>query len=103
MRTWWPLRLCRLGWHRWYVATVYYHQPLRVLERCVNRPRGERQREGMTHIVLEQEGWDWAGEENSPDLNVFERYGNPYTVAVLVVAALLALCVVALAIGRATK
>jgi hypothetical protein len=27
---------------------------------------------------------------SSPDLNVLERYGNPYTVAVLVVAALLA-------------
>jgi hypothetical protein len=27
---------------------------------------------------------------NSPDLGLLERYGNPYTVAVLVVAALLA-------------
>ena len=37
---------------------------------------------------------------NSPDLNVLETYAHPYTVAVLVVAALLALCVAALAIGR---
>ncbi len=56
----------------------------------------------MTHIVLEQEGWDWV-EEDSPDLGILEVAATPYTVAVLVVAALLALCVAALAIGRATK
>jgi hypothetical protein len=74
----------------------------------------------MTHMALEQldgyrrigivpdsRGWEWADplyvpedEPNSPDLGLLERYGNPYTVAVLVVAALLALCVAALAIGR---
>ena len=62
----------------------------------------------MTRMVMEDAGWEWADPlyvvedepENSPDLNVLERYAHPYTVAVLVVAVLLALCVAALAIGR---
>src|SRR5678815_4041363 len=73
-------------------------------EQAPGMPRGERQREGMTqqrrydpvfgwvhvpastaHIVLEQEGLEWADplyvvedEPNSPDLNVLERFAHPY-------------------------
>ena len=43
----------------------------------------------------------WLVPPDSPDLGLLER--RPYTVAVLVVAALLALCVAALAIGRTNR
>lgn len=59
-------------------------------------------------MVMEDAGWEWADPlyvvedepVSSPDFGILERFAHPYTVAVLVVAALLALCVAALAIGR---